>query len=344
MSHFTVLARFNEEQSKNIADFFSKSPALGNQLVKEYLKEKLLPFCENTKDLPPQYVEFHVDAKNEDVEKEFNEGTFSEDYWEKDKVKVDGKTVYKKSFKEIYGTLENFVKKHHGYNSHNGQWGHFMNPNAKWDWWVLGGRWIGSLPVKPNAIGCMDSETIKSHEKYPDMYGPVPDKQAVDFCRVGDFDFDIYEKEALKDIDGFIEKYDELKLIENKQNLTEAEVKFRNDNFFFSETLAKLGIRKLINNEDGTPVMDGDYQKFSDPVFEDVAFDKQYLLDRMHLFTFSTYAILTENNEWIAPGEMGWFGISNDAINDYDAFKKGYKDIALKGPDNTIIAIIDCHI
>lgn len=35
-----------------------------------------------------------------------------------------------------------------GYIKHDGKYGYMMNPNAKWDWWVVGGRWRTKLWVE----------------------------------------------------------------------------------------------------------------------------------------------------------------------------------------------------
>lgn len=36
-----------------------------------------------------------------------------------------------------------------------GDWGYYSNPDAKWDWFVLGGRWHGSLILKPGCVGVL---------------------------------------------------------------------------------------------------------------------------------------------------------------------------------------------
>lgn len=64
--------------------------------------------------------------------------------------------------------------------------------------------------------------------------------------------------------------------------------------------------------------------------------------DIANLSELKTYAMV-ENSEWIAKGEMGWFGCSNDT-EDENKWEKKILEHLNKLPDNTIITIVDCHI
>lgn len=55
------------------------------------------------------------------------------------------------------------------------------NPNKRWDWWVLGGRWTGTLVSKNSA----DSKIGK-----PGLMTPPAESGTCDTCRVSDLDFD----------------------------------------------------------------------------------------------------------------------------------------------------------
>lgn len=47
------------------------------------------------------------------------------------------------SHKERYGTFEKYCDEYYGATENNGRYGFWANPNAKWDWYKLGGRWGG---------------------------------------------------------------------------------------------------------------------------------------------------------------------------------------------------------
>lgn len=60
---------------------------------------------------------------------------------------------------------------------------------------------------------------------------------------------------------------------------------------------------------------------------------------------FVTYAVVTPDNEWHAPGDMGWFGCSSESAEQfrdwYDHYQERFIDSA--EPDWTI-TLVDCHI
>ncbi len=52
-------------------------------------------------------------------------------------------------FKHAYKDFETFVQQYHGLEKNEqGRYGYMYNPNAKWDWYELGGRWAGAVPLK----------------------------------------------------------------------------------------------------------------------------------------------------------------------------------------------------
>ena len=58
---------------------------------------------------------------------------------------------------------------------------------------------------------------------------------------------------------------------------------------------------------------------------------------------WTTYALVTES-EWIAPGDMGWWGFSSDYTKDRDAFDKKFVETLKSMSPDTIITCVDCHI
>lgn len=59
---------------------------------------------------------------------------------------------------------------------------------------------------------------------------------------------------------------------------------------------------------------------------------------------FSTYAVVTPDGNWHAPGEMGWF-CSSESEEEWSEWQKHYKErfITSSNPDWHIF-IVDCHI
>jgi hypothetical protein len=51
-----------------------------------------------------------------------------------------------------YDTIEEFADEYHNYTKLDGEevWGRWTNPNSKWDWYSIGGRWTGFFKIKEN--------------------------------------------------------------------------------------------------------------------------------------------------------------------------------------------------
>lgn len=61
--------------------------------------------------------------------------------------------------------------------------------------------------------------------------------------------------------------------------------------------------------------------------------------------TFSTYAVVTPDGEWHAPGNMGWFGMSDESDESWIDWVSSYHDRFIVSSDpNWILTIVDCHI
>ena len=60
---------------------------------------------------------------------------------------------------------------------------------------------------------------------------------------------------------------------------------------------------------------------------------------------FSTYAVVTPDGEWHAPGEMGWFGCSSESGDESIDWYSHYKECFIDAADpDWILTIVDCHI
>jgi hypothetical protein len=53
--------------------------------------------------------------------------------------------------REVYTSIEQYAEHYYGYKQRSGRFGRWINPNAKWDWWVVGGRWSGYYPLLSGA-------------------------------------------------------------------------------------------------------------------------------------------------------------------------------------------------
>ncbi len=102
------------------------------------LEELLAPYQENNMgDCPKEYLKFN-ECRQDEIE----------EY---------------KEHKDEYKNLDEFMYEYHGYkkNEETGKYGYWENPNAKWDWYQVGGRWRNSLLMKDGSkCNCTELKNI----------------------------------------------------------------------------------------------------------------------------------------------------------------------------------------
>jgi len=60
--------------------------------------------------------------------------------------------------------------------------------------------------------------------------------------------------------------------------------------------------------------------------------------------TFSTYALLSEKDGWIEPGEVGWFGSSTETPESKNEFNKYFEKTMKNANPRDVLVALDCHI
>lgn len=198
------------------------------------------------------------------------------------------------------------------------------NPNSKWDWYSVGGRWRGFFQVKAGTVAVVGR---------PGVFDNAPEFNA-DEIRRGDVDF-----AAMRSV---------------------AEVKAELDYTLYEDAI------------DGTPEPDTwDAVRERHP--EDNAARKEYreqariiALDKADLMPWfksledvygggreafiaravATVAVpfaIVMDGQWIAKGDMGWFGMSDDKVSQ-DEWNQRVQDIYDSLPDDTMLTLVDCHV
>ncbi len=61
---------------------------------------------------------------------------------------------------------------------------------------------------------------------------------------------------------------------------------------------------------------------------------------------FSTYAVITPDGRWHAPGIMGWWGVSSESSEEEQEWSRSYESRFIKSAleNNWYMVIVDCHI
>jgi hypothetical protein len=131
-------------------------------VVGDNVHEQMAPFIEQV-EAESEYASFN--DQTEEHQKEYdeestemvktNEGLMTP--WEYERRVKDGKLPAglkekKIPFKNIYKTFAEFCEKWHGSHAdEDGNYGYWFNPDAKWDWYQIGGRWHGFFWQKRGA-------------------------------------------------------------------------------------------------------------------------------------------------------------------------------------------------
>lgn len=234
----------------------------------------------------------------------------------------------------IYGSFENYMEEYCGYDKNeDGRYGSRSNPNAKWDWYTVGGRWSGFYPLKPSAQRRLGERGAFGNE--PDSGG--------DIVGLADLDFDAIATQTRERAAKFFDEYQRMISGEKIRSFDGPR-----------DTAMKLGLvrveQKTVTAGAGEVVLSwSEYVNPNDErrVWTDVCTvmsKEEFLKQYTECFNpISTYAFLDDSG-WSSPGKMGWFGMSSDEAPDVLAYHKTFLErIKSTGP-NDLLVCVDCHI
>lgn len=200
MSHFTVLvigAKNQEEVDEKLYKFWELD--LSTEEMKEDSRAEFNVECElgdaieqfeEFKDKAPTMEQIVYAHKNllKNVKEEFSTSIepINEERWEEwlKENNLSNSSVKYKWGKDKYSSFSEYMEDYHGYSYdiESTGFGYYSNPNAKWDWYSIGGRWSGFWKLKENADGLMGKKswTMENEE--------IPEDRC-DIARIGDIDF-----------------------------------------------------------------------------------------------------------------------------------------------------------
>lgn len=211
-------------------------------------------------------------------------------------------------------TLEDFIKEYYGSDCYQlgGVWGRMTNPNARWDWWMIGGRWgiDNAIMSKDGLREWQEKRTTDKMQEYHRWH-------------------EAYNSVTESDIEHFIEQCKEYLSAETSQ----AKVwnayyhmdfkQFAHDRATFDKfdwLLWNLDDVKSFN------LSESDYKE----KFEGRAM---------------TAAFINHQGEWCERGRMGWFAMCDDEnANRYDGPNGDFWQFVNSAPDDAVFYLVDCHI
>jgi hypothetical protein len=201
------------------------------------------------------------------------------------------------------------------------------NPIAKWDWYQVGGRWRGSLPLKagvPADAGRLGESGVFDNEP---MY-----EGGVDVAHLGDIDFDLKRTNAISRAKAQWEQVDEALDGRSLPILPAADMPREVWQTWWKNPIV-ADVTAALGNSWGLAPQD----------LVDLVADPDHYYERMGNDAVLCYSTLHEG-EWIEPGRMGWFGISSDTGESRDEYAKRVNELLSSLPDDTMIWVVDYHI
>lgn len=320
MSHFTVL------------------------VIGEDVEKQLQPYHEyECTGIEDEYV-VNVN-KNEDV-KEFlarelyygvkKDGTYDYNY-SLESCTEQGLTEIKKGTRLDYfldkglspEEIDEEIAEYNGYKKIGDDWFRRTNPNAEWDWWVVGGRWSGFFKLKEGKTGELGKKSFFDSE---------PHKEGTaDIVRKGDVDFEhmrgVAEKRAIKEYDLVFEAIDGTPEPESWDSVRSRLPIDEARNFYNSQPRIEAFKNMTKQHEDI-------FGWFAD--YEDYNCSRGEYIKRERNRAITTYAYV-KDSQWYSKGKMGWWGFSDDKITQ-DDWNDHYNQMIDSLPDDTLLTLIDCHI
>lgn len=222
-----------------------------------------------------------------------------------------------------------------------------MNPDGKWDWYEVGGRWAGFFRVKPGIVPTPPNFSWGWDEQDKAKYvGTHTDR-----ARKGDIDFEFMHAEAYWEADAQWVAYDALR---------QAHPAYRSFADIFATLQAEavaidgdLEGDRLAQCRHQARVAYGEQPRVqactgvvSAPFLQDIdeyfGTDRAAFAARTAASMFTPYAVL-HDGEWHAQGDMGWFGTSRD-IHTADEWRTFVTTLLDKLDDDTVLTIVDCHV
>lgn len=221
------------------------------------------------------------------------------------------------------------------------------NPESKWDWWVIGGRWRNSLHAKP---GVQADLLVLSDRHYTERYlkeGDEVQKWApnkglrCDGGPKGLLDFESMRAEAEAEANGEFDRWE--KAIEGTPHAKPW------SHFRGLFELGEITIDQARNLYGGQPRIEAlrkdEHFRYADSdQLEAFELGREEYVATARRDAVSGYALITLDRQWMAPGRMGWFGMSSDGPGEREGYKVEANRYLDALADDVLIVQIDCHI
>lgn len=209
------------------------------------------------------------------------------------------------------------------------------NPNSKWDWYVMGGRWSGFFKPKAGRRGTLGK---------PGSFDNVPEKGYVDQAIKGDIDFDGMRDDAAERAG---KQYDKVHAViagrtvlpwshfydamPEESNRTREDWDAAREGYRNQEVVLDLNSSK-----------DDDVRWATFDGLESYLVPREQYIQTARNGAGATFAVI-HNGQWYQRGEMGWWGSVSDE-KDMNTWYREFSALMDTVPDDALLTMVDCHI
>lgn len=243
-----------------------------------------------------------------------------------------------KYFKKIKSDVDEEINNYFGYKKNDdGKYFNYTNPNSKWDWYQLGGRWSDFLKLKHGGVGYdgQPSLLIKDFKRTSGWTDSAL-KKHIDIKGMRDE----AAKKAGEEYDKAIEVLGDTPVNESWETIRKRFTKDDTDYSCMDQARTAYAEQPRVKVWNESPIVKDIFGYFSSP--DDFNMTREEYVTKAKNRAISTFA-LVKDGKWYEKGEMGWWGISSNEKDQNHWNKEIYK-LLDEAPDETLISIYDCHI
>ncbi len=304
------LLKFKDTEQEHLDDYASKSTSC-------FVSPEGKPFCK-----------YDSQFRNPNYTFKFTDNDRGQEFlcpvgWTEKEVPV----------KEVYPTFEVYMKEYCGSSKRDeetGRFGYWENPNAKWDWYELGGRWSGFFTDRDGEK--VDTELVENI----DFEAKLNEKRAY-ALRLYDYLWE-YIKDTPK-----IQSWTTIRLDE-KDKGEEGHIERTREIYNAQPRMVAIeAMQKILRGRSKT-VKETEVEshlRWIDDV-EDFNLPREVYAQNYAERSLQTFAVV-KDGRWFERGKMGWWAcVSNE--KDMETWQSIYKNLLKDLPKGTRLSLYDCHI
>lgn len=210
------------------------------------------------------------------------------------------------------------------------------NQQSKWDYWRVGGRWGGYFPTRDfDAYAACARWAPRRDWDSPQQTGPG----RVDGGQKRHLDFAALRQEAADKANAEYDLWEQA-----TGHLPEAKPL----SHFQQQIGASYTVEQARTDYRSQPriqaIKGTDMDRLFGCPIEHYQKPREVAVEVARARAVPGYATLTADGRWMAPGEMGWFGMSSDTESERIGYWEAANAYLESLPDEAYVFVVDCHI